>query len=50
MNNNIAAGYHGPKIADFADRLTDVPALTRQNGAGQLGKDDLRALVAAMVD
>lgn len=50
MNNNIAAGYPGPKNTNFAGQHSSLPALTRQNGAGKLDKDDLRALVAAMVD
>lgn len=50
MHNEIAGGSNRPKNSTFIDRRPDHRASTQKNRTGQLTIEDLRLLVAAMVD
>lgn len=50
MHNQIAGGSNRPTTTTFIDRRPDHRASTQKTGTGQLTIEDLRLLVAAMVD
>ena len=50
MHNSNGGGYSFPMTEVFADDHSDRRASAEQNGHGQLATEDLRLLVAAMVD
>lgn len=50
MHNSNGGGYSSPMTEIFADDHSDRRASAEQNGHGQLATEDLRLLVAAMID
>lgn len=50
MHNHNMGGSNRPKTKTFIHRLADIPAAMRETSAGLLTREDLRHLVAAMVD
>jgi len=50
MQNHTAGGYNRPHTSTFIDRRPDHRASAQKNRTGTLTIEDLRLLVAAMVD
>lgn len=50
MHNSNGGGYCFPMTEVFADDHSDRRTSAEQNGHGQLATEDLRLLVAAMID
>lgn len=50
MHNSNRGGCGFPMTKIFADDNSDLRASVNQNGYGQLAAEDLRLLVAAMID
>jgi hypothetical protein len=50
MHNSNGGGYSCPMTEIFTDDHSDRRASAQQNGKGQLATEDLRLLVAAMID
>ncbi len=50
MHNSNGGGYSCPMTEIFTDDHSDRRVSAQQNGNGQLATEDLRLLVAAMID
>lgn len=50
MHNSKGGGYSFPATEIFTDDHLDRRTSAEQNGHGQLATEDLRRLVAAMID